>query len=104
MTFRDNSGGNFPPRRMVQGNWTCSDCGKKITELPFEPSPDSPVYCRECWLKKRDQRSDRPRRMVRGNWTCSGCDKEITELPFEPSPNAPIYCKECWLKRKNQGA
>jgi len=44
------------PRQMHKGNWNCSDCGAQITELPFEPSPDRPVYCRECWLKKRDER------------------------------------------------
>jgi CxxC-x17-CxxC domain-containing protein len=41
---------------MFQGNWTCSDCGKEITELPFEPSSDRPVYCRECWTKRRTER------------------------------------------------
>ncbi len=44
---------DFPPRKMVQGNWKCSDCGKEITELPFEPSPDRPIYCRDCWGGKR---------------------------------------------------
>jgi len=38
---------------MIKGNWTCSDCGKEITELPFSPSPDRPVYCKECWAKRR---------------------------------------------------
>ncbi|MFH1820618.1 MAG: CxxC-x17-CxxC domain-containing protein, partial [Candidatus Nealsonbacteria bacterium] len=30
---------------MIQGNWKCSDCGNEITELPFEPSGDRPIYC-----------------------------------------------------------
>lgn len=51
----DRSQGNFPPRQMVKGKWTCSDCGKEITELPFEPAPDRPIYCRECWMKRRNQ-------------------------------------------------
>jgi CxxC-x17-CxxC domain-containing protein len=46
--------GNFH-RKMVKGNWVCSDCGKEITELPFNPSPDRPVYCRECWAKRRQR-------------------------------------------------
>jgi CxxC-x17-CxxC domain-containing protein len=46
--------GGFP-RKMVKGSWICSDCGKEITELPFEPSADRPVYCRECWAKKRER-------------------------------------------------
>ncbi|MDP2926564.1 MAG: hypothetical protein Q8N65_00250 [bacterium] len=39
---------------MYQGDWTCSECGAKITELPFQPSADRPVYCRECHSKKRE--------------------------------------------------
>jgi len=61
MNFEKNkkenfSSGGFSPRQMVQGSWKCSECGKEITELPFEPSPDRPVYCRECWSKKRRER------------------------------------------------
>ncbi len=47
------------PRKMYQGNWKCSDCGTEITELPFEPSGDRPLYCRECHAKKRNQRFGR---------------------------------------------
>lgn len=50
---------DFPPIKMVQGNWKCSDCEKEITELPFEPSPDRPIYCRDCWGKKREQKFNR---------------------------------------------
>jgi len=46
-------------RKMYQGNWTCSECGAKITEMPFEPSPDRPIYCKECWRKKREERRQR---------------------------------------------
>ena len=31
---------------------TCSDCGKE-TEVPFKPSGDRPVYCRDCYQKHR---------------------------------------------------
>jgi CxxC-x17-CxxC domain-containing protein len=30
----------------------CADCGKD-SEVPFEPKPDRPVYCRECLPKHR---------------------------------------------------
>lgn len=50
---------DFPPREMIKGNWNCSDCGKEITELPFEPTPDRPVYCRDCWSKRRSERFSR---------------------------------------------
>jgi len=50
------SRGEFPPREMVKGNWKCADCGVAITELPFEPSPDRPIFCKECWAKKRAEK------------------------------------------------
>ncbi len=33
----------------------CASCGVAITELPFQPSSDRPVYCREC-ARKRNPR------------------------------------------------
>ncbi|MGB6680012.1 MAG: CxxC-x17-CxxC domain-containing protein [Candidatus Bathyarchaeia archaeon] len=30
----------------------CSDCGQD-SEVPFEPSGDRPVYCRDCYQKRR---------------------------------------------------
>ncbi|MDG6242805.1 MAG: hypothetical protein QCH31_00225 [Methanolobus sp.] len=47
--FRSNSG----PREMHKA--TCSDC-KQETEVPFQPSGDRPVYCRECFQKHRPAR------------------------------------------------
>ena len=32
----------------------CADCGKE-TEVPFEPKNDRPVYCRDCFTKRRAQ-------------------------------------------------
>lgn len=56
MAFKKfESQGDFP-REMVKGNWKCADCGKEITELPFEPAPDRPIYCRDCWAKRKTER------------------------------------------------
>jgi len=44
------------PRRIFHGSWKCSDCGKEITELPFEPTLGRPVYCQECWAKRRPKK------------------------------------------------
>jgi CxxC-x17-CxxC domain-containing protein len=30
----------------------CADCGE-TTQVPFKPSGDRPVYCRDCYQKKR---------------------------------------------------
>lgn len=40
------------PREMHKA--ICSDCGKE-TEVPFKPSEGRPVYCKECFLKKKQQ-------------------------------------------------
>jgi len=34
---------------------TCAECGKKCT-VPFKPSGDKPVYCRDCFQKKKPKR------------------------------------------------
>jgi CxxC-x17-CxxC domain-containing protein len=55
----DRPNKNFAPREqreMVKGDWECSECGAKITELPFEPAPDRPIYCRDCWRNRRDRK------------------------------------------------
>ncbi|MFQ5887217.1 MAG: zinc-ribbon domain containing protein [Candidatus Hydrothermarchaeales archaeon] len=31
---------------------TCADCGG-VAEVPFKPREDRPVYCRECYQKRR---------------------------------------------------
>ena len=48
-------GGGFRggPREMHKA--TCADC-KEETEVPFVPSGDRPVYCRECYQKHKPAR------------------------------------------------
>ena len=43
--------GNDRPREMHKA--TCSDCGKDC-EVPFKPSGDKPVRCRECFQASRN--------------------------------------------------
>ncbi|MBN2097355.1 MAG: hypothetical protein JW714_02620 [Candidatus Omnitrophica bacterium] len=40
-----------PPRQMHKA--VCSDCNKEC-EVPFKPSGDRPIYCKECFSKRRD--------------------------------------------------
>ena len=49
MAYGDRRGG-FGEREMTKV--TCSDCGNE-TEVPFKPSGDRPVYCRDCYQKHR---------------------------------------------------
>ena len=60
MRGRDNEGGsgnyggfrrnNFGPREMHKA--TCSDCGQEC-EVPFKPTEGKPVYCKDCYAKKK---------------------------------------------------
>ena len=44
--FRRDSG----PRKMFKA--TCAECGQEC-EVPFKPTEGKPVFCRECYRKKR---------------------------------------------------
>ena len=46
---RDN---NFRERSFTKV--ICSDCNKEC-EVPFKPSGDRPVYCKECFAKRKDR-------------------------------------------------
>ena len=39
----------------------CADCGKEC-EVPFRPTGNRPVYCRECLVKRRPPRTEDRRR------------------------------------------
>jgi len=61
---RGNRGGggfrrSFGPREMHKIK--CSECGKEA-EVPFKPRKDTPVYCRECFFKKKGITPREPRR------------------------------------------
>ena len=34
---------------------TCSECGN-TTKVPFEPDPNRPVFCKDCYFKKKKRR------------------------------------------------
>ena len=57
--FRGNrSGGGFKKRGFNDGpremhKTTCSEC-KNECEVPFKPVNGKPVYCRECYIKKKE--------------------------------------------------
>ncbi len=99
-------------RQMFDVDCTCAKCGAHISQLPFQPSGDRPVYCNEC---NRAYRQDRrggagmgmgrgpraPRQMFQVDLTCAQCGTQITELPFQPSGDKPVYCRACLQARRN---
>jgi CxxC-x17-CxxC domain-containing protein len=44
-----SSGGGRGPREMFSA--TCSSCGQEA-QVPFQPSPDKPVYCSSCFQQR----------------------------------------------------
>lgn len=97
----------FGDRQMYDVDMTCAKCGSHISQLPFQPSGDRPVYCSDCNRAFRATRGDRggfgggsrgpraPRQMFSVNLTCADCGQGITELPFQPTGDKPVYCKDC---------
>ncbi len=100
-------------RQMFDVDLTCAKCGTHISQLPFQPSGDRPVYCSECNRAFRQSRGGSmggggmsrgpraPRQMYSVNLTCASCNAAITELPFQPSGDKPVYCKDCMMARRN---
>jgi len=46
-------GGNFDRRPREMHKAVCAEC-KSDCEVPFKPSGDKPVLCKECFAKKRE--------------------------------------------------
>ena len=44
------SGGGFGAGEMHKA--TCSECGNEC-EVPFKPTDGRPVYCRDCYAKRK---------------------------------------------------
>lgn len=52
MGFGERRGFDRGPREMH--TVTCSECGQE-TQVPFKPAEGRPVFCRDCYRKKREQ-------------------------------------------------
>ncbi|MGB9930018.1 MAG: CxxC-x17-CxxC domain-containing protein [Methanosarcina sp.] len=50
--LRDSDSSRNPPNLYKA---TCSECGQE-TEVPFKPDPDRPVYCRQCYAKRKSRK------------------------------------------------
>ena len=51
MGYDQGGGYGGSPREMHKA--TCAECQKEC-EVPFKPSGDRPVYCKECFSKRKD--------------------------------------------------
>lgn len=85
------------PREMHEV--TCAECGVQTT-VPFKPSGDRPVKCRDCFQKDRPPRREGGFRNDRGpreehEATCAECGIETT-VPFKPTGDRPVLCRDCF--------
>ena len=46
-------GGGFGGGQREMHKAVCSEC-KKECEVPFKPSGDRPIYCKECFTRRKD--------------------------------------------------
>lgn len=111
-------GGRDRDERPQMFKATCAECGDQC-EVPFKPSGDRPVLCKDCFRGNDGDRDRGPRRdsgerfgrdRDRGSRdsaemfsaTCSECGNEC-EVPFKPSGDKPVFCSECFGRNKSAG-
>lgn len=108
---------------------TCGECGNEC-QIPFNPTGDRPVYCRECFQNHKPERSgsrfggrssfgrrpsyggrsrdDRGSRYGRGSRdrprqmfkATCGDCGNECQVPFQPKEERPVYCNDCFQNHK----
>ncbi|MBI4262667.1 hypothetical protein HY624_04030 [Candidatus Uhrbacteria bacterium] len=94
---------------MTMNQATCSACGKSC-EVPFKPTGDRPVYCRDCFGQQGGRDGGRPSRFDGAreerprfsdkqmhDAVCVSCGSDC-QVPFRPVAGKPVYCKNCFDK------
>ena len=96
-SWSNDRGGNGAPARdrdVVMHKATCSHCGKSC-EVPFVPSGDKPVFCRDCFNRTRDSINPRGEPSKYGNggprnsFSDRSAPREFKRPEFKSSP-APV--------------
>jgi CxxC-x17-CxxC domain-containing protein len=59
--YPNRGGGGFRPRGFFGGprefhRAVCTSCGHEVL-VPFKPAEGRPVFCRDCYMKRKDERS-----------------------------------------------
>ena len=87
-------------RQMYKVDLQCGECTTQISQLPFQPTGDRPVYCLVCLRKRRDTGARAPRQLYDVDVKCAECTTQISQLPFQPKGTGPIYCYDCNKQRR----
>ena len=53
MVYQQGGGGGYDRGSREMHKAVCAEC-KKECEVPFKPSGDRPIFCKECYSKKKD--------------------------------------------------
>lgn len=95
----------------------CAECGVQTT-VPFKPTGQRPVKCRDCFQKDRPAGGRGPPRSGGGGGfggprggggfggdrgadrpmfdaTCTRCGTQ-TQVPFKPTPGRDVFCRDCF--------
>lgn len=92
-SFQKKSWGNDRGGDMPMHKATCSECGRAC-EVPFRPTGEKPVFCRDCFASKREG-GDRGDRGARPDFNNRGPKRDFGEKPnlsfaprtdFKPAP------------------
>ena len=84
---------NDPPKGRPMFRAICADC-KKECELPFKPSGDRPVYCKECFSRRKT-----------GNTFKATTDNKPKEaLPVQEVIHAAMSIPDLPVKEKKKAA
>lgn len=82
------------PRERILYKAVCADCNKEC-EVPFRPSGDRPVYCKECFSSRKGGGSFHANRDNRAR------EKDFTQpRPFEKYRKKPTFKSAKSKKRK----
>jgi len=73
----------------------CADC-KKDCELPFKPNGERPVYCKDCFSKRKASNSFKPSHDNR--------PKEVIPAPVIPTVKGPAVEKKKAVGKKKPAA
>lgn len=79
-------GGRGGDRDVTMHKATCSECGKTC-EVPFRPTGDKPVFCKDCFGAKRDAEGGAPRR----DFNDRAPRKSFGDKPSFRSDDRPAY-------------
>ena len=99
-------GGRDAGRAQTLHDATCTDCGSK-TQVPFRPTGEKPVFCRDCFAAKREGGNDRggfqdKKKKDRGGNRPEFNTRTLTNPGTESSPFADMAKLKTQMEALNQ--